>query len=316
MKILFTADWHIKLGQKNVPKDWQINRYRKLFKIIHELESEVDLVIVGGDIFDKLPNTEELALYFEYIIGISKLTFIYDGNHEATKKGHTFLHHLEAATNKINSNAHIVTGPTEIKCVDIIPYTHIKQFNPTDFHNSVLCTHVRGSIPPHVIPEIDLMNLERWKTVLAGDLHAYENSQLNILYPGSPLSITFHRNPIKNGVIIFNTETHEHKWVDLGLPQLLRKTVSKVEDIVETGYDHTIYEVTGNILELSNIDTTSNIVDKKIVNKVTESKLNLKDLSLEEELHVYLDKVLKLSLDDIKEVKKVFNDYYTTINME
>ena len=85
MKVLFSADWHIKLGQKNVPRDWQKNRYEKLFEKIHELEREVDIHILGGDVFDKKPDTQELALYFEYIAGITKPTFIYDGNHEATK---------------------------------------------------------------------------------------------------------------------------------------------------------------------------------------------------------------------------------------
>lgn len=315
MKVLFSADWHIKLGQKNVPKDWQIARYRKLFKKLHELEKEVDIVILGGDIFDKLPNTEELSLYFEYLVDIEKPTFIYDGNHEATKKRHTFLRHLEIATNKINNNAHIVNGIAEIKCIDIIPYTHIKNFNPKDFHNDILCTHVRGSIPPHVVPEIDLSLLDRWKTVLAGDLHAYENSQRNILYPGSPLSITFHRSPVKNGVIIFDTITHEHEWVELGLPQLIRKTVDKESDIIQTIYDHTIYEVTGNLLELSSIDTTSLIVDKKVVNKSTEAKLNLKDLDLKGELYIYLEQVLNLSKKEIDDTLKVFNDYSTLFDL-
>lgn len=316
MKVLFSADWHIKLGQKNVPRDWQKNRYEKLFEKIHELEREVDIHILGGDVFDKKPDTQELALYFEYIAGITKPTFIYDGNHEATKKGQTFLTDLSNATNRINNNAHIIDGISEIKCIDIIPYTHLKTFDPKKFHNDILCTHVRGSIPPHVHPEIDLDKFSRWDIVLAGDLHAYENSQGNILYPGSPLSITFHRTKIKNGVIIFDTLSKEHEWIDLGLPQLLRKTVSNKEDIVKTSYDHTIYEVSGNLLELSNLDITSDIIDKKIVEKDTDIKLSLKDMTLEEELKAYLDNILSLSEQDIDKTIKVFNDYYRDTGME
>ena len=40
--ILFTADWHIKLGQKNVPKDWAINRYRMFFSQLADIEEKVD----------------------------------------------------------------------------------------------------------------------------------------------------------------------------------------------------------------------------------------------------------------------------------
>ena len=52
MKILFSADWHIKLGQKNVPREWQVNRYKMLFEKLHVLEELVDLHIIGGDVFD------------------------------------------------------------------------------------------------------------------------------------------------------------------------------------------------------------------------------------------------------------------------
>ena len=50
--ILFTADWHIKLGQKNVPLEWAKNRYQMFFDQILVLEEDVDLHIIGGDLFD------------------------------------------------------------------------------------------------------------------------------------------------------------------------------------------------------------------------------------------------------------------------
>ncbi len=35
--ILFTADWHLKLGQKNVPVEWARNRYYEFFSQVKEL---------------------------------------------------------------------------------------------------------------------------------------------------------------------------------------------------------------------------------------------------------------------------------------
>jgi hypothetical protein len=35
--ILFTADWHIKLGQKNVPIAWACARYNMFFEQIEEV---------------------------------------------------------------------------------------------------------------------------------------------------------------------------------------------------------------------------------------------------------------------------------------
>ena len=60
--ILFTADWHIKLGQKNVPREWAMNRYASFFEQIHSLESQCNMHIIGGDLFDRLPNMEELVI--------------------------------------------------------------------------------------------------------------------------------------------------------------------------------------------------------------------------------------------------------------
>ena len=61
--ILFTADWHIKLGQKNVPMAWACSRYKLFFEILHQLEENVDLHIIGGDLFDRVPSMDEITLY-------------------------------------------------------------------------------------------------------------------------------------------------------------------------------------------------------------------------------------------------------------
>ena len=320
MKVIFSADWHIKLGQKNVPKIWQINRYIQLFDKIHEMEKECDMHILGGDVFDTMPKPEEIALFLKFVSGCTIPTYIYDGNHEATKKGQTFLTVLKDAVNDINSNVYIIDGifnlPLETKSIDFIPYTHLKTFDPDEFSGDICCTHVRGNIPPHVIEEVDLSLFDGWEVVLAGDLHSYENSQRNILYPGSPLSISFHRNKIDNGVIIFDTDTMEHEFIVLNLPQLIRKTVTSENEIVKTDYNHTIYEITGNVLELSGVDTSSDIIDKKIISKSNDALLDLQNKSIEEELSLYLKEVLNLAKEDIVEVLKVFNDYYTGFDME
>ena len=79
MKMLFTADWHIKLGQKNVPKEWQINRFHIM---VDELQQfDYDIMVIGGDIFDRLPSLDELSLYFELIKKFDKPTYIFDGIH-------------------------------------------------------------------------------------------------------------------------------------------------------------------------------------------------------------------------------------------
>ena len=315
MKILLSADWHLKLGQKNVPRDWQTNRYEMFFNKIYDLEKNCDIHVLAGDLYDTVPKPDEVAMMLKFVTGCGIPTYIFDGNHCATRKGKTFLTFFKDAVKEINPLVYILDGIEEHHNIDFIPYTHLRKFNPQDFNNKICCTHVRGNIPPHVIEEIDLDLFKRWDVVLAGDLHSYSNSQKNILYPGSPLSISFHRNPIQNGVLVFDTQDMSHEFIALGLPQLIRKTITSKDEIVKTNYDHTIYEITGNILELSDVDTSSDLIDKKLIHRHSDAVLNLHNLSIEEELRKYLKEVVQIE-DDIDNIIKVFNDYNTGLEME
>jgi len=310
MKILFSADWHLKLGQKNVPKEWAINRYELLFKEIYKLEKQVDLHIIGGDLFDRLPTLDELSLYFQFIKNVNIPTLIYPGNHEALKKNTTFFSNLKEVTAAVNSNVTIIDDYYKLENMDFIPYNKLKEFNPEDFSGDILFTHVRGEIPPHVTPEIDLSKLDRWKTVIAGDLHSHENSQRNIVYPGSPVTTSFHRNPVDTGVLLFDNDTINYSFMKLKLPQLIRQTVASTEQMKRTHYNHTIYELEGDLTELAKVDGDMELLDKKLVKRKSEAALILgKDMTIEEELSEYLQYILGLNEKKTKEVLGVFNDY-------
>jgi DNA repair exonuclease SbcCD nuclease subunit len=310
MKILFSADWHIKLGQKNVPKEWATNRYSLLFEEIYKLEKNVDLHIIGGDLFDRLPNLEELSLYFQFIKGVRIDTIIYPGNHEALRKNTSFFSNLKEVTTAVNDKVTIIDDYYTLDNMDFIPYTKLKEFDPKDFSGDILFTHVRGEIPPHVSPEIDLDTLSRWDLVVAGDLHSHENSQKNIVYPGSPVTTSFHRNPVDTGVLLLNNKTQNYSFMKLKLPQLIRQTVASVDQMKKTNYHHTIYELEGDLTELAKVDGDTELLDKKLVKRRSEASLILNnDMTMEEELSEYLSYILGLNDKKTKEVLGVFNDY-------
>lgn len=308
MKILFIADIHIKLGQKNVPIEWAKNRYRLFNEALISMGDIADIVVIGGDTFDRVPTIEELELYFNMLSVFSKPTYIIPGNHESVKKNTTFLTNLKEVTSAINKKVCIIDDFFTLGDIDFIPYNKLKEYTPADvdFHGRVLITHVRGEIPPHVKPEVPLSLFERWEVVLAGDLHSYENSQLNILYPGSPMSTSFHRNSISNGVIILDTETLTHDWIPLDLPQLIRKTINAGEPMPATEYHYTIYEVSGDLAELGTVENTQ-LLDKKITTRDTDVALMLDpEMTMAEELKEYLTYILQLKEDNIEEALKLF----------
>ena len=314
---MYTADWHLKLGQKNVPKDWALNRYSILFKELYKLEKQVDMHVIGGDLFDRVPNLEELELYFDFVKGVGIRTLIYPGNHEALKKTTTFLTNLKEVTTSINPLVEIVDDYMSIENIDIIPYNRLKEFNPDDFSGNVLMTHVRGEIPPHVHPEVNLDKFERWKVVLAGDLHSHDNCQKNIVYPGSPVTTSFHRNPVDTGVILFDSATLDWSWLTIRMPQLLRQTVSHPDQMIKTGFHHTIYELEGDVTDLSKIDGDAELLDKKVVKRSTEIALDLLECkTVEEELFEYLTQVLELNEKKVKNILGVYHDYIAASEME
>lgn len=308
MKVLFIADIHIKIGQKNVPIEWAQNRYKLFADKVRDLQRHTDMVILGGDVFDRLPNMEELEIYFDLIKVFDRTTVIIPGNHESVKKNTTFLTNLKTVTNMVNPLVKIIDDFYTLGPIDFIPYNVLKEYHPADidFHSDILVTHVRGEIPPHVKPEVDLDIFNRWKVVLAGDLHSYENSQRNILYPGSPMSTSFHRNPVDNGVIIFDTDTLTHEWVSLGLPQMIRKTVKAGEDMQAGTYDLVVYEVEGDITELAQVETTG-LVDRKVTKRDTDVALMLNnDMTLADELSEYLQYILAVNETSIQEILQEF----------
>lgn len=311
--ILFTADWHIKLGQKNVPTAWALNRYKLFFDQVHELEKTCNMHIIGGDIFDRIPNMEELELYFSFIRKVQIPTVIYDGNHEATKKHKTFFTSLKQVSRDINPLVHVV----DISYIDeemgfgILPYAELHRDGSIEkFHtNMPLFTHVRGEIPPHVKPEVDLTRFEDFPVVFAGDLHAHSNTQRNIVYPGSPMTTSFHRSEVTTGYILIREDNWDWMWEPFDLPQLLRKTVSSPDEMIPSDYHHTIYELEGDLQELATIKN-SELLDKKVVKRNSETTLIIdKDLSIQEELVEYLTYILELDQEKIQSIVGTFNDY-------
>jgi len=313
MKVLFTADLHIRIGQKNIPRVWALNQYEIMFNEINRVFKEQDckLEVHGGDIFDKVPTMEELSVYMGYLWqNADRERIIYDGNHEATKKGDTFLKYLEPM---IPSSTSLITQYScdiidNIK-IDIVPYTELHNLKNLKCKGyDILFTHVRGDIPPHVKAEVDLDLFKDWGIVFAGDLHAHNNSQRNIVYPGSPRTVTFHRNVVNLGVITFNTNSpKDWKWHKIEVPQLVRKTVDNPDKMIKTDFHHTIYELTGNVLDLAKVDKDSELLDKKIISNEQPASLDLHNLTMEEELEKYLIQITNLSKLEVQEVLEVFH---------
>jgi DNA repair exonuclease SbcCD nuclease subunit len=318
MKTLFSADWHIKLGQKNVPVNWARARYDSFFHQIHLLEEEADLHIIGGDVFDRVPTLDELELYFSFVRGCSIETIIYDGNHEATRKNKTFFNALKDVTHSLNSLVTVIDEAYEDpRGFSILPYCDLHKKGSIEMLNKKypVFTHVRGEIPPHVSPEVDLERLSAFPIVFSGDLHSHSNCQKNIVYPGSPMTTSFHRSKVDTGVLMI-LDDWDWYWEKLELPQLIRKTVTDPEKMTTGLYDHVIYELEGDLGDLAKV-SSSDLLDKKVVRRSSEASLVLdKEMTLGEELVEYLTYILEIADDKIPDILGIYNDYIKNLEVE
>ena len=230
-------------------------------------------------------------------------------------KNNTFFTNLKKATSDVNGLVEVIDTTYVEDDWAILPYADLHRKGSIESIDAdILFTHVRGEIPPHVVPEVELDRFDKFKTVFAGDLHAHENTQRNIVYPGSPMTTSFHRNRVKTGALLIEDDW-SWTWHELNLPQLIRKTVSDPNEMVPTDFDHTIYELEGDVQDLAKIKN-SELLDKKVVKREVEATLNLtSEMSMSDELVVYLQDILNLDKDKIKAIIGVYNDYSTEVNL-
>lgn len=324
MNLLFSADWHIKLGKRNIPDAWQRNRFMLLVDKLNKLytDNNCELHIIGGDILDVAnPSTEDLDLYFECIARLKGNILIYTGNHEMVTKTRSCLSDLAVETSRCNPNARIIDMPYRSEAFDIVDYIelHKKEWVPS---KSKICfTHCRGAIDPHVKPEINLEKFYRhgYSKVFAGDLHSVSCCQttpsIPLLYPGSPFNTSFSREiPEDHGAFIINTDNLLHEWHQLdGIPQLIRLTVDSPDKMVPHEFHRVIYELVGDVVDLGKVKN-SELLDKKINTGITrEAKLQGLDGDINTEVGIYCTQILGL---DKEKTSDILNELHNVVILD
>jgi hypothetical protein len=121
---------------------------------------------------------------------------------------------------------------------------------------------------------------------------------------------------VDTGIIIFDTSTFDHEWKKIEVPQLLRKTIKVGEKLVADPYHHIIYEVEGDMAELSTVEDNI-LLDKKVTKKeIEDTALILEpEMTLEAEVTDYLKYILQVSDETIEQALKELNDNLKDLNM-
>jgi hypothetical protein len=114
---------------------------------------------------------------------------------------------------------------------------------------------------------------------------------------------------VETGAILLDTVSLEHEWLKFNLPQLIRKTVGVTDPKPATDFDHTIYQVEGDMHELGELED-SDLIDRKVIKRDTDSALMLDpEMSLSEEVKEYLTYILELPDQTVEAVLKEMQNY-------
>jgi hypothetical protein len=86
--------------------------------------------------------------------------------------------------------------------------------------------------------------------------------------------------------------------------------------MVQTDFHHTIYEIEGDVADLTGVEN-SELLDKKVLKRKTEATLMLdREMTIEEELNEYLSYILELDDSKTKKILGVFSDYAKEVEVE
>lgn len=322
-----TADIHIWI-RKDVPEEWQMNRYYTLFDKLIELCGEYDAdLILAGDLWEKAhPSPEEISLglrFFRMLREAEITVYAVSGNHETFAAGvdtFSFMDMGRGKTVDIYYGQNMqVPVQNEYTVLHLVNHCNLEEYMRLprltnlfgEGNQHILISHFRCNYNQFVREEIDVdALLEPFDLCIAGDIHApYETGKL--IYTNTPINKEFQRS-VECGVLLLTIDkgTSKVERIPLHLPSLVLVTCTAEEykelDNLDT-VDFYKIEVSGTVGELKEITSDSNKV-KLVKQPVTDEVLvdievdeeEIKDVPLEQELYDYMQ---TLGYDDYKRTK-------------
>lgn len=261
--VAILADVHVNLS-KDV--EFESNRFKQLVRTI--AVRQYSKVIIAGDLFDKArPSLEEIKLVTEQITYLAQHCDVYilAGNHEAVTKTTTtydYLPLLQGVTVVKNSVLNI-NGKT----IRLVDWNEVKRLDATTAKTDVLVSHFRSNLGHFIKEELNTKTISKLAPVVVlGDIHQAYSPLPNVVYCSSPYS-TKYTSPGSTTYGYISLELSDEgvsvSRVTLNLPSkfklsYLASEIHNVLPFVTNGHLLKV-EVTGTLLELSNLPQHNNV---------------------------------------------------------
>jgi hypothetical protein len=208
--------------------------------------------------------------------------------------------------------------------ISIVSWNHIPAYTKAKLKDTILITHARCTIPPHIKEEVDIKRLyENHKEVILGDIHQPLQLSENCRYTSSPSPVSYIKyKPKQYGFIHIDTSDKITRYY-LGLPRKERITFSSVEEFLEDMkdlnpkniYKAVIKDSPENLTKLQKIKRKNIILDPipviesdsalETFSDILEDRLSIKELlyTYMKDTHKYSDKIV-LAVDRLLTERK------------
>lgn len=326
LQILFVSDIHLNLKSEKL---WETERFLKLFSDLGEtIKSDgLDLVVLGGDIFDRArPSIEEIKLFYQAIelleLPPDKIIVI-AGNHEEVRKPMYTFDYLPQDGFTYYKEHKITEKGTDIYFVSHSNLNSLAGIvDNLSNRKNLLFTHVRCTIPPHITEEYPLLKVNNsFDLVISGDIHFRWDAYDKIMYPGTPYSHSY-KTEVDHGYFIIDTDTLEveHRLtyypnkIKISLPYRKIKEVHKLPK--ENFYK---VQVSGSVEDLEKLPQLDNIIYEKLVTtqEVEEQEEHLvtlddiTDKDVVKNLMVFTQKTYQLSPEVMSEGERILGGMFS-----
>ena len=192
---LHTADIHIKVPARNKTEErkWYLDRFYSLIGKLSKISTENNIVatFITGDVFDKMPTPEDVALLSLLLFALPKPIYITEGNHDRKNK-HQFLYEIGQMLPPMC--AFVGMNEPETRLIQGLDCTFVsndwvRKGKKIPANKGILFSHIAhefniGSKSKEA--EYDLTSLDSYDLVLLGDIHTAWKYSDKIYYSGSP----------------------------------------------------------------------------------------------------------------------------------
>lgn len=326
--LIVSGDQHISV-KKDIPIEWQLNRFRLLFKSYVDLckKHSADLILTGDLFHAANENKWEKRLFLELINLLEReeiRTHIIIGNHENMGAQGSTLDYFQPDFDNLDWVQYhpTISFKKEEGCeLVFVGHNQLQAWldsGDTEWEGTrIIFSHFRPTVNKFIQEEIDVQKFISTSSLcICSDIHLpLTLCDGRLVYTNSPLNTHFEPKP-DCGCLLLTLDSGEvsYKRLVLSLPNLIQitTTASAFEDTVDT-VDYYRIEVTGTPEELRSIKTESPNTKLLKIPELQETYAELevtkevKDQSLQDALIGYMQE-LQMSEGSIQKMMEIINE--------